>query len=486
MPEIIVKLGDRIVQKFLLIQNQRLSIGRSPENDITIENPAVSRRHATIEPVEGRYILEDQQSANGTYVNGVRITKTEILDRDVMTIGKHKLHFYDQTLAQNPVHNIPMQERTMVVSGEPQAPVAYLRITQGKQKDVNYPLDKPEIRLGKSSDNDIRLQDWFVSKYHAIISKRGMLYVIQDLDSSRLAKTKVNGQVIEEKVLRPGDEIELGKKIIMRFEMPSAAGAQEGGGRKPVELAAAGSPPEAAEAQVSHEEDEVAEVESDVVAAESSAPNEFDQDEEGLAEEDESTSMVQELEEEPITSADPILATNAALSDFEVSEVFEFGQGETMAASPAPAEAEPNLASSEAAEEPELTLEEPELNTEDASLRKRRRRKRRSDAEPEPLSNTVTAAPSESEYSKNGNSSTHETEASVGSRAPAQQKEAPPAPAVATNGTSAPQPAPSPQPVATQNDEVSLWEKALSNPSPVIRKQAQRKLKQLTGRDYAI
>ncbi|MCD6385058.1 FHA domain-containing protein, partial [Candidatus Sumerlaeota bacterium] len=90
MTEIIVKLGDNVVHKYFF-DKDILNIGRARDNDIVIENLAVSRNHARIRRVEGKYILTDLNSANGTFVNGVRITKTEIMHNDVITIGKHNL-----------------------------------------------------------------------------------------------------------------------------------------------------------------------------------------------------------------------------------------------------------------------------------------------------------------------------------------------------------------------------------------------------------
>ncbi|MBI3734936.1 FHA domain-containing protein, partial [Candidatus Sumerlaeota bacterium] len=236
MPEIIVKLGDRVVQKYLLYKDQKLSVGRAPDNDIAIENPAVSRRHATVQMVDGRYILEDNNSANGTYVNGVRVTRTEILDKDIITVGKHKLHFYNQDVVPVQVVSPRMDEGANAVpGGGTSSPAAALRIAQGKQKDQLYPLTKVETRIGRAADNDIRLHDWFVSKHHAVIGKKGAVFVIRDLDSWR--HTMVNGAVIQEAVLKHGDEIQFGPKISMKFELGEGAQADEGGGRRPVELA---------------------------------------------------------------------------------------------------------------------------------------------------------------------------------------------------------------------------------------------------------
>lgn len=227
MPEIIVKLGDQIVQKYYLYKDQ-ISIGRAPENEIAIENLAVSRRHAEISKDNGSYVLEDLNSANGTFVNGVQVTRTEIVDKDVISIGKHKLYFYNQQIGA-----MQMVEKTMLVT-RPAQTKAMLRVSRGKQKDQVFELSKVENRIGRAADNEIRLGDWFVSKHHAEIVRKGMVYVLRDLASWR--HTMVNGQIVDEQVLKPGDEIQFGPKIAMVFEVADGTAAREGTGRKPVEL----------------------------------------------------------------------------------------------------------------------------------------------------------------------------------------------------------------------------------------------------------
>jgi pSer/pThr/pTyr-binding forkhead associated (FHA) protein len=71
-----------------------ITIGRSLECDIFLEDLAVSRLHATIrETGEGAYEIEDHRSATGTYVNGMRITRYRLLEGDIVQIGTSKLTF---------------------------------------------------------------------------------------------------------------------------------------------------------------------------------------------------------------------------------------------------------------------------------------------------------------------------------------------------------------------------------------------------------
>lgn len=71
-----------------------MTIGRSRECDIFLEDLAVSRLHATIHQLpDGGFEIEDHCSASGTFVNGLRITRYRLLEGDVVQIGSNRLTF---------------------------------------------------------------------------------------------------------------------------------------------------------------------------------------------------------------------------------------------------------------------------------------------------------------------------------------------------------------------------------------------------------
>jgi pSer/pThr/pTyr-binding forkhead associated (FHA) protein len=71
-----------------------MTIGRSRECDIFLEDLSVSRHHATIHQLpDGSYELEDHRSATGTYVNGMRVTRYRLLEGDVVQIGRNSFTF---------------------------------------------------------------------------------------------------------------------------------------------------------------------------------------------------------------------------------------------------------------------------------------------------------------------------------------------------------------------------------------------------------
>jgi len=96
-------VDDVIVNKFSL-EDGVLTIGRSPDNDVQIEDQSVSSFHAQVlkedDPYldsEARYILEDLQSTNSTKVNGSKIEKYTLINGDLIEIGYTKFRFVDKT-----------------------------------------------------------------------------------------------------------------------------------------------------------------------------------------------------------------------------------------------------------------------------------------------------------------------------------------------------------------------------------------------------
>lgn len=90
MLEITLELKDTILDSFK-IDKDEVTIGRNNANDITIDNLAVSDRHARIVRDKSGYYLEDLGSTNGTYMDGRQISRIGLGPQQDITIGKHLL-----------------------------------------------------------------------------------------------------------------------------------------------------------------------------------------------------------------------------------------------------------------------------------------------------------------------------------------------------------------------------------------------------------
>ena len=109
MARLILSLDGAVMAEYNM-NKERYTIGRLPDNDIRIDNPAVSGHHSLIINILNDSFLEDLNSTNGTYVNGKLIKKHALQHGDVITAGHHQLRFVEDDEAQQDEF-----EKTMVI-----------------------------------------------------------------------------------------------------------------------------------------------------------------------------------------------------------------------------------------------------------------------------------------------------------------------------------------------------------------------------------
>jgi pSer/pThr/pTyr-binding forkhead associated (FHA) protein len=118
MARLILSLDNQVLAEYNMTK-ERYTIGRLPDNDVRIDNPAVSGHHSLIINILNDSFLEDLNSTNGTYVNGKLIKKHALQHGDVITIGHHQLRFTDQEVPEAEQDEF---EKTMVIpSGQQNA-----------------------------------------------------------------------------------------------------------------------------------------------------------------------------------------------------------------------------------------------------------------------------------------------------------------------------------------------------------------------------
>jgi len=93
---IIVRSGTGRAGETYALEHERISIGRSPDCDVFLDDVTVSRRHALLVRSGDGYSIEDQGSLNGTFVNRRRVDSTRLEDGDEVQIGKYKLTFLER------------------------------------------------------------------------------------------------------------------------------------------------------------------------------------------------------------------------------------------------------------------------------------------------------------------------------------------------------------------------------------------------------
>ena len=98
MPKLIVNPTSSNRREIPLARTTILTIGRDPSNDLVLPDAMVSRRHAVIEHRGSQFFLRDCSSANGSVVNGDRVSERGLRDGDLVAIGSMRLLFREEPL----------------------------------------------------------------------------------------------------------------------------------------------------------------------------------------------------------------------------------------------------------------------------------------------------------------------------------------------------------------------------------------------------
>ena len=129
MARLVLSLDSQVMAEYNM-NKERYTIGRLPDNDIRIDNPAVSGHHSLIINILNDSFLEDLNSTNGTYVNGKLIKKHALQHGDVVTVGHHQLRFVEDDEAQDEF------EKTMVIQPSSR-PVDKLRVASAAAENIS-------------------------------------------------------------------------------------------------------------------------------------------------------------------------------------------------------------------------------------------------------------------------------------------------------------------------------------------------------------
>jgi len=193
---------------------ETLTIGRKVDNALVIEDPAVSGHHARIVKVQAVFFLEDLKSTNGTALNGLPVTRHQLRDADVITIGQHRLVFQENTTSSTaaPAPFVDLDRTTVLrrTDRTPDGPMltAKALIVAGKTDRLEYPLTKQVNVIGSQDGAVIRLTGWFAPKSAATIARRGHSYSISPSQGAK--SLRVNGtDVVGQQDLKDGDQIEV-------------------------------------------------------------------------------------------------------------------------------------------------------------------------------------------------------------------------------------------------------------------------------------
>lgn len=232
MPTLTLKHNGKIIRRYRISGKRSIKIGRLPENDIVIEDTAVSGVHAEIEPEgEAAFYLTDFNSRNGTFVNRELVISRKLRHDDVISIGQHSLIFtYDEGECPNDECGQEIFQATMQIdTPDHRARLARSVAEIAERKKID---DKPEkkldaaltflsetrdpilinkdvITMGKNPDCDIIAKGWMMGDIAAEIIKKESLFYLRAVGGK--IKPKVNYRSVSAEILLSEfDVIEIG------------------------------------------------------------------------------------------------------------------------------------------------------------------------------------------------------------------------------------------------------------------------------------
>lgn len=195
-----------------------ISIGRAPDNDLVFDDPDVSAHHCVLVVHPTGFILQDNGSTNGSFVNGERIVRQPVDDGDVIRVGANDIRF----LIDEPERTTDVHE----AAGTGDA-IARLVFVSGPHDGLVVPLAEGQIAIGRRPDCDVILDDPLVSAAHCALTVEGGQFLLIDVGSTN--GTLVNGARIDGPTkLGPGDLIQIGASVC---ELQIAGGVATATGR---------------------------------------------------------------------------------------------------------------------------------------------------------------------------------------------------------------------------------------------------------------
>ena len=218
---------------------ETLTIGRDPENDVQIDNLAVSARHACIEKRGTGYVVRDLSSTNGTFVGGERVVDKALADGDAVTIGKHTLIFQanpnngDAAPRSTPSKGAAGLRETMALETALQRELlnreevsalkkkgwklGVLRVVSGSTDRPEYELLSSFTMIGKDPGSGVRLKGLLDPNIAGYVERNEFGYSLVPPDTGN--KLKLNGGAVKARTaLAAGDSIDI-RGVSLRFEL---------------------------------------------------------------------------------------------------------------------------------------------------------------------------------------------------------------------------------------------------------------------------
>lgn len=202
-------------REFVLQEGATATIGRSSTNDIHIPEQHVSRQHAVITYRDGIFMVNDLGSANGTFVNEMKVEEPyPLMVGDEIRLFVPTLKFLSATSQEATI-----AEGTGRFISVKTSQKATITITNGPQEGQTIALLLDEVKVGRATLNatwEIVLQDPTVSRPHARLANESGTWMLYDLGSANgtaVNNTPVIGEAPHQ--LNNGDTIAFGATMTL-------------------------------------------------------------------------------------------------------------------------------------------------------------------------------------------------------------------------------------------------------------------------------
>jgi pSer/pThr/pTyr-binding forkhead associated (FHA) protein len=224
MPEIVVKFEEKVIER-VVTEKKRITIGRTPDNDIVLDNRGVSRKHAQIEFNNNSALIIDNESLNGTFVNNRKVTEEVLKDSDVINIGKFTLLFHQDApkedlqaaslegtmVLKTKKHRDLLDKDKMAAEITSRAGTSVL-LGEAETQVGEFKLNRYTTTMGRADFADIKVRGFFVSGLQAKIIKEPDGFYLVNL--GKKGRTRLNGEPISDRQpLRNDDLVQVGKSV---------------------------------------------------------------------------------------------------------------------------------------------------------------------------------------------------------------------------------------------------------------------------------
>ncbi len=178
MARLVLSLQGLFIKEIPLLK-QRLTIGRKAQNDLQIDNLAVSGEHCAVITLLEDSFLEDLNSTNGSFINGQPVKKHALRHGDVIEVGGYSLKYYRSGLDEvSTPSNTSAQPETLPIDAPTLPPVrrerlAYLQVLNGQNAGKQLSLYKEQVRLGRAGVASVilerRQQSYYLLAVNAVV-----------------------------------------------------------------------------------------------------------------------------------------------------------------------------------------------------------------------------------------------------------------------------------------------------------------------------